>query len=374
MNPKAHWLGAGLSTGSGLAQIAKNTKTYLWNRNLQNAENIVKKFNSKSQIEIKKYESLDFAKSLQTGDIVVCMLATNMHLEIAKLCLAKNAHFVSSSYMTPQIKELALQAQKKNLIIQLEAGLDPGIDHLFAHQLIQKCQEHTGKTQLRIKLESYCGGFPKIPNDFYYKFSWAPLGVLMALKNPACHIENQKQVKTNFAWEAIVPYFVMNEELESYPNRNSLIYQQQYCIPDFWQVDKFIRGTLRLKGWKNAWKSVFALLQNGTCEQVENLANELAAKYPYQNTDADRILLFVKLSAYAMNTEQKIWEQAMKLDAVKNEQDSAMARAVSQTLACAVEDIVEGKTSAGLHLATKERSAQWLQKLKNRKLEFEIIK
>ena len=53
----------------------------------------------------------------------------------------------------------------------------------------------------------------------------------------------------------------------------------------------------------------------------------------------------------------------MILDLVGDNYNSAMAKTVSETLACAIEDLLENKISAGLHLATKKRSAKWLTKL-----------
>ena len=62
-------------------------------------------------------------------------------------------------------------------------GLDPGIDHLMAHDLVARYKAskayHPGNV---VSFTSYCGGVPKIANPFRYKFSWAPVGVLKALR------------------------------------------------------------------------------------------------------------------------------------------------------------------------------------------------
>ncbi len=359
-----HWIGAGLSTGTGLKRIVKQAKhTYLWNRTLENAEKLIQNLGISSKITIKKYSLKNLAEHLKEGDILVCMLATNLHLAILKLCLAKMVHFVSSSYQSITTQNLAADAKKLGLVVQIESGLDPGIDHLFAHKLINQCQKETNNISLKIQLESYCGGFPQKPNNFCYKFSWAPLGVLTALQNSALHIEKGQIIYTPAAWRAASSYFVLQEELESYPNRNSLIYQQQYNIPSHWEVDKLIRGTLRPKGWKKAWKKIFAILEKGQKEEITKLANELAKKYHYETGDLDRVLLFVKLTAYHKQLTKKVWNKTMILDLVGDNYNSAMAKTVSETLACAIEDLLENKISAGLHLATKKRSAKWLTKL-----------
>ena len=51
-----HWVGAGLSTGTGLKRIVKQAKhTYLWNRTLENAEKLIQNLGISSKITIKKY-------------------------------------------------------------------------------------------------------------------------------------------------------------------------------------------------------------------------------------------------------------------------------------------------------------------------------
>ena len=43
---------------------------------------------------------------------------------------------------------------------------------------------------LSISYKSYCGGIPAVTNDFKYKFSWSPVGVIKALNSPAKFIHN----------------------------------------------------------------------------------------------------------------------------------------------------------------------------------------
>ena len=50
---------------------------------------------------------------------------------------------------------------------------------------------------------SYCGGVPKIANAFKYKFSWAPVGVLKALRSPSRSLRDFKELKVDRPWNAI---------------------------------------------------------------------------------------------------------------------------------------------------------------------------
>ena len=43
----------------------------------------------------------------------------------------KKCHFASSSYISPDMKNLNDEAKRNNLVFINEVGLDPGIDHFF---------------------------------------------------------------------------------------------------------------------------------------------------------------------------------------------------------------------------------------------------
>ena len=95
-----HWLGAGLSSIPGIRRMAlSNNKLTVWNRTLTKAQNSISHTNSE-KILAKKLDLEELSKSLKIGDIVVSQLSANMHIKIAQICLEKNCHFASSSYIS----------------------------------------------------------------------------------------------------------------------------------------------------------------------------------------------------------------------------------------------------------------------------------
>ena len=71
------------------------------------------------------------------------MLPADMHLPLAEACLEADAHFVSSSYVSPGMAALDEAAREKGLRFVNEVGLDPGIDHLMAHHLVDLYRHST---------------------------------------------------------------------------------------------------------------------------------------------------------------------------------------------------------------------------------------
>ena len=131
-----HWLGAGLSSIPGIRRIASNDQNItVWNRTLEKAKKSINHVDS-SNVIAKKLDFELLENEIQKGDVVVSQLSANMHIDVANLCLKKNAHFLSSSYLSEEIKSLDNEVKSKNLVFMSEVGLDPGIDHLFTHLLV----------------------------------------------------------------------------------------------------------------------------------------------------------------------------------------------------------------------------------------------
>uniref|UniRef100_UPI000E67F64B saccharopine dehydrogenase family protein n=1 Tax=Streptomyces europaeiscabiei TaxID=146819 RepID=UPI000E67F64B len=308
---------------------------------------------------------------LAPGDIVVSMLPAPDHGPLLQACVGARAHFACSSYLSDAILEQVPAASAAGVTVLTEAGLDPGIDHLFAHSLIARATAAIGpRTAASYSLTSYCGGVPAVPNDFRYRFSWAPAGVLNALRSPARYIEDGAETTADRPWTATRPHVVDGETFEAYPNRDSVPFVGQYGLPPAWKPQTFVRGTLRLDGWLTAWAPVFAELEDGDDRRIAALARELAARHPTTDTDRDRVVLAVGLDVHAGSGER--WSGRYLLDAVGTEEESAMARLVSRPLALGVGHILDGSLPVGLSRAaeTGGRSETWLAELARAGVEF----
>jgi len=375
MTNTIHWLGAGLSSAPGIIELAKQTISkatpiIVWNRSLEKAKQTLK--NDDVEIDIRQLDWEAITSTVKQGDVLVSMLPATMHLTVAKLCLTHQAHFVSSSYISPEMLALHSQAKASGLCFVNEVGLDPGIDHLLAHLLVDSYQsspQFSPKNQHYFR--SYCGGFPKVANDFKYKFSWSPLGVLKALRSKAQWQADGVVKTSNAPWEALSEYQAQlshgNETFQAYPNRDSLPFIKQYNFQDDWNIQQFVRGTLRLNGWSTAWQPLFdeiAQLEGESGEQrLKTLSNELENKYSYAQDEADRVVMCVELEI--RQKDKAIWHQSYHLDSQGNEQGQAMARLVSLPVSLAIESVLNQQIPVGVSAAPEkpEHINQWLSAL-----------
>ena len=279
-----HWCGTGLSAGPGLRKlIAAGHRVVVWNRTVAKAEEAVGDIAS----DIRAYSLEALTAALQPGDIAISMLTVEHHVGIAKACLTKRAHFVSSSYISPEMKALDAEFKAAGLVSVNEVGLDPGIDHLMAHDLVARYRASKGYDAGNVlSFLSYCGGVPKIPNPFRYKFSWAPLGVLKALRSPSRSLRDFKELKVGRPWDAITRYeapLPVVESFEVYPNRDSYPFMVDYRFDPAWTVRDFVRGTIRLNGWAEAWRPVFREIETLSGPEGDARLAEMAAQLSARN-------------------------------------------------------------------------------------------
>jgi saccharopine dehydrogenase-like NADP-dependent oxidoreductase len=349
-----HWCGTGLSSGPGLRRLIENGhKVVVWNRTVEKAVEAVGDLTS----DIRAYSLEALTEALAPGDIAISMLPADQHVAIAKACLSKDAHFVSSSYIAPEMRELDAEFRAKGLVSVNEVGLDPGIDHLMAHDLVARYRASKAYgPENTLSFTSYCGGVPKIPNAFRYKFSWAPLGVLKALRSPSRSLKNFSELRVNRPWDAITRYdapLPTPESFEVYPNRDSYPFMEDYRFDENWKVKDFVRGTIRLNGWEAAWTPVFREIEtlegpSGDARLAE-MAAEFVAKNAYAPGEPDRVILFVSLKAE--RDGRAVFHETWAMDAWGDARGSAMARLVSTPVSFAVESVIKREIAAGVHAA-----------------------
>jgi saccharopine dehydrogenase-like protein len=357
---RVHWLGTGLSTGSGLGLACQGTDLVLWGRSVDKAVACLDRLGLRGQAQPRAFGPEALAAEIAPGDVVVSMLPASQHAALVKLAGERGAHFACSSYLSPQIAAFAGAAERAGLVILTEAGLDPGIDHLLAHELVREAVATTGDQPAVARFTSYCGSNPAVPGEFRYRFSWAPRGVLTALLTPARFIDGKAEQSVRYPWESVRKLSLGGERYEVYPNRDSLPFLQTYQFPPAWTVETFIRGTLRWDGWSDAWREVFAELPHADDDRITSLAAELAERYPTTPQDRDRVVMSVALEVRA--DSGSVWHGEYVLDATGAQTESATPRLVSTALAGGILELTGAGMAPGLHQATADPAlaGRWL--------------
>lgn len=210
-------------------------------------------------------------------DIVVSLLPPALHILLAKDCLNHKKHLITSSYVSPEMKELDAQVKGAGLMFMCEMGLDPGIDHMTASQIVYGIQKVAGSIT---SFKSFTGGLiaPESDNNpWHYKFSWNPRNVVLAGKDGAKYLSNGKIVEVPYNELFANPKRGTRIEginpLVYYPNRDSLNYMSLYDLPD---VKTFMRATYRFQGFIRGWN---VLVQLGLTDSTDKIKDATYAAW-----------------------------------------------------------------------------------------------
>jgi len=224
---------------------------------------------------------------IESSDIVISMMPPSLHILIANDCLQFGKSLLTASYADEAILALNKNVKEKGLLFLCEMGLDPGIDHMSAMQLLDEIDEKGGKV---VSFKSHCGGLvaPESDNNpWHYKISWNPRNVVLAGKSGAIYKKDgnivQEEYERLFDPKRSVAFD--NENLSSfsyYPNRNSLPYIDLYRLH---HVQTFIRTTLRHPDFMSGWNNLVQLKMTDESLTYSSDAKTLADFYnEYLNT------------------------------------------------------------------------------------------
>lgn len=107
-----HWCGTGLSSIPGLRRLIESGRDVaVWNRTVAKAEKAVGDLTDR----IRAFDIEDLGEALKPGDVVVSMLPGEWHVPLAERALAAGSDFVSSSYISPEMRALDDRAREAGI-------------------------------------------------------------------------------------------------------------------------------------------------------------------------------------------------------------------------------------------------------------------
>ncbi len=173
-------LGAGLVTRPLVRYLldAPDIKVIVASRTLSKAEALIDAHPQGEARELNVQDIEALRAIMPDADLVISLLPYIYHVQVAELCIEFGKDMVTTSYVSPGMWELDDRARAADIILLNEIGVDPGIDHMSAMQIIDDVHRKGGEIT---SFRSWCGGLPAPEantNPFGYKFSWSPRGVL----------------------------------------------------------------------------------------------------------------------------------------------------------------------------------------------------
>ena len=315
-------IGAGRSASSLIKYLLdksseENLHIIVADMNKSAAEEKIDNHKNASAIALNVFDEKGRREAIRNADIVISMLPARFHLEVANDCLEFGKNMVTASYVSKEMKALNDDVKSKGLTFMNEIGLDPGVDHMSAMQVIDRIRDKGGKILL---FESFTGGLvaPESDNNLWnYKFTWNPRNVVIAGQGSASKFIQEGKYK-------YIPYqklFRRTEFLnidgygrfEGYANRDSLKYRSIYGLDD---IPTLYRGTMRKVGFSRAWNVFVQLGMTDDSYQIDDSENMTYRDFTnsflaYHPTDTVEL----KLRHYLkIDQDDIIWDKLMELD------------------------------------------------------------
>ncbi len=314
-------IGAGKSASSLIKYLLdksdkENLQIIVADKVLSSAEKLINKHKNGKAIVLDVFEEKSRSEAVQNASIVISMLPARFHLEVAKDCVKYGKSLVTASYISDEMQALNDEVVAKGLVFMNEIGLDPGIDHMSAKQILDRIKEGGAKLLL---FESFTGGLVAPESDdnlWNYKFTWNPRNVVVAGQGSAAKFIQEGQYK-------YIPYhklFRRTEILdlgeygkfEGLANRDSLKYRKVYGLEG---INTLYRGTIRKIGFSRAW-NVFVQLgmtdDTYTIADSENMTyrdftNSFLAYAPHDSVE-------LKLRHYLkIDQDDIVWDKLLEI-------------------------------------------------------------
>lgn len=327
----------------GAGKSASNLITYLINKsatenlhitigdlNLENAKAHIKNNSNATAITLDIFNTTERETAVKNADIVVSMLPARFHIEVAKDCITFGKHMVTASYISPEMEALNDEAVKKGLVFMNEIGLDPGLDHMSAMQVIDRIHEQNGKM---ILFESFCGGLVAPESDtnlWNYKFTWNPRNVVLAGQGGTAKFIQEGKYK-------YIPYnrlfrrteFLSVEgfgKFEAYANRDSLKYRSIYGLDN---IATLYRGTIRRVGFSKAWNMFVQLGMTDDSYTIEGSENMTYRDFvnsflPYNSSDSVELKFRHSLK---IDQDDVMWEKLLEINLFDNSKKVGLVNA-----------------------------------------------
>ncbi len=272
-------LGAGKSSYSLLKYLATNSNDQDWE------VKVVDRIFSDHVLSLKALGHIEFIESniqdsinrnnlINSCDIVISMLPSGFHEMVAKDCLRAGKNMVTASYVSNEMRSLTDEVQRKGLLFLNECGLDPGIDHMSAMQVIDSLRE---KDSELTAFETFTGGLlapnNEDDNPWEYKFTWNPRNVVLAGTGVVKFIQEgrYKYIPYSRLFRRTEPIFIQGYgHFEGYANRDSLKYLDIYGLRG---IKTLYRGTLRRPGFCKSWDVFVQIGATDDSYEMEDVAH-----------------------------------------------------------------------------------------------------
>jgi lysine 6-dehydrogenase len=284
-------------------------------------------------------------------DVAIDLLPAHVCGRVAKAAVKHRVHLVNAFYAVPEVKDLAAQAESRNVTILPEFGLDPGIDLVMLGEAVRSLDEVE-------EIWSYCGGIPEpeaAGNPLKYKVTWTFEGVLNSYRRAGKVIRDGTivQIQDN---EMFYPENIHQIDiegvgrLEAFPNGDAVKYADllDIAMPKLQALGRY---ALRWPGHCAFWRTMVDLhlldsepvmIDGVAVDRKRFLAAALEPHLQYSADERDLVILRTEVKGKKGNHAQRVVLQMIDRRDLQTG-FTAMNRTVGYTASIGAQMIATGK-------------------------------
>jgi saccharopine dehydrogenase (NADP+, L-glutamate forming) len=268
-------------------------------------------------INITDFRQCDHA--IRKADLVIGMVPDVMLLQVADSCIDHGKTLVSPSRLNRQLYSKKTDAEKNNVLLLVECGFTPGLDHITAKKAIDNIQSKGGKIS---SFKTYSGSLIAescTDNPWEFKLTEPAIDLINLGKGNNRHVrEGQLQY---------VPYQQLLARCEALNlsglgncvgilEEDALYCKKVYGLTDATTV---VKGRIVRKGFESIWDLIIKLGLTNTNTKIDLLDDRsfysfLKSLLPYSPTDSIAESLSKNLNANFEDVQKLKWLGLMDND------------------------------------------------------------
>ncbi|MBU0754799.1 MAG: saccharopine dehydrogenase NADP-binding domain-containing protein, partial [Planctomycetes bacterium] len=296
-------------------------------------------------------------------EVVVDLLPVPLHKKVTEAVVSHGIHLVTASYTGAEMKRLARDAEKKEITLLPEMGMDPGLDLILLGEAVRSLDRVD-------EVITYGAGFPEksaADNPLNYKVTWNFEGVLKSYYRTARLIRDGQTFQIA-EHELFHPDRIHEIEirglgtLEAFPNGDALEYVELLGL-DAKALKKLARYVLRWPGHAAFWKIMVdlklldhepVLIDGVSVDKKRFLAAVMEPLLQYRENERDVVVVRVEASGVKQGKPCSIVHRIIDRRDLETGL-TAMSRTVGFTASIGALMITEGViTSRGLLSPVKD--------------------
>jgi saccharopine dehydrogenase-like NADP-dependent oxidoreductase len=223
-------------------------------------------------ISITDYRQCDHA--IRKVDLVLGMIPDVMLLQVADSCIAHGKDLIAPSRLNRQMVSKKSQAEENDVLLLLECGFSPGLDHVTAKKAIDNIHLRGGKIS---SFKTYSGS--QIAenygdNPWQFKLTESvPELINMGKGNNRHLIHDQlQQIPYHQLLGRSKPITVKGlEGMVAIPEGDSLYYRKIYELTE---ASTVMKGKLARKGFERIWDLIIKLGLTDTTTRIDLFENK----------------------------------------------------------------------------------------------------